>query len=336
MNVLTVDAALELARSAVSADAHELPVLVVDLRPESNTDTALLGDLPYVVVGLGAESDPGAGDVDVLVTDEDEASRIVGAVDAHPIAALVLVRQLRVVSGMSVEAGLVAESAAYSALLGGPEHAAWLAARGPARTAPDAEDERVRVTREDGVLRVGLTRASRRNAVDAAMQQAIVDALCVAVADPSLAVRVDGEGPCFSSGGDLDEFGTAADPASAHLLRVTRSPARLLAQLAGRTTVHVHGPCYGAGVEWAAFAGTVVAMPDATFTLPEVGMGLIPGAGGTVSVTRRIGRERTAWLALTGTTIDATTAQSWGLVDAVGGGNTWGGAELASHETEHP
>jgi enoyl-CoA hydratase/carnithine racemase len=44
-------------------------------------------------------------------------------------------------------------------------------------------------------------------------------------------------------------------------------------------------------------------------------MGLIPGAGGTVSLVRRIGRHRTAELALSGDTIDAATALRWGLVD---------------------
>jgi enoyl-CoA hydratase/carnithine racemase len=44
-------------------------------------------------------------------------------------------------------------------------------------------------------------------------------------------------------------------------------------------------------------------------------MGLIPGAGGTASIPRRIGRHRTAYLALTGIPLDATTAAAWGLVD---------------------
>jgi enoyl-CoA hydratase/carnithine racemase len=48
---------------------------------------------------------------------------------------------------------------------------------------------------------------------------------------------------------------------------------------------------------------------------PELALGLIPGAGGTVSVTRRIGRWRTAYLVLSGVTIDAATALGWGLVD---------------------
>jgi enoyl-CoA hydratase/carnithine racemase len=46
-------------------------------------------------------------------------------------------------------------------------------------------------------------------------------------------------------------------------------------------------------------------------------MGLIPGAGGTVSIRRRIGRQRTAWLALTGAVLDAATARTWGLIDEV-------------------
>jgi enoyl-CoA hydratase/carnithine racemase len=46
-------------------------------------------------------------------------------------------------------------------------------------------------------------------------------------------------------------------------------------------------------------------------------MGLVPGAGGTVSLPRRIGRQRTAWLALSGVRLDAATAHQWGLVDEI-------------------
>jgi enoyl-CoA hydratase/carnithine racemase len=67
----------------------------------------------------------------------------------------------------------------------------------------------------------------------------------------------------------------------------------------------------------AAYAGRIVAAPDAFFALPEVGMGLVPGAGGSVSVPRRIGRWRAAWLMLTGDRLPAATALRWGLVDEV-------------------
>ena len=130
-------------------------------------------------------------------------------------------------------------------------------------------------------------------------------------------VVLDGAGPSFCSGGDLAEFGARADPAAAHLIRLTRSPARLIHRLADRVEVRIHGQTLGGGIEMAAFAGRVVAAPDTRIALPEVALGLIPGAGGTVSLPRRIGRQRTAWLALTGDTIDAPTALDWGLIDAI-------------------
>jgi enoyl-CoA hydratase/carnithine racemase len=82
-------------------------------------------------------------------------------------------------------------------------------------------------------------------------------------------------------------------------------------------TARLHGACYGSGIELPAFADRVVAASDTRIALPELGLGLIPGAGGTVSLPRRIGRHRTAWLALSGAAIDATTALGWGLVDEV-------------------
>jgi enoyl-CoA hydratase/carnithine racemase len=80
-------------------------------------------------------------------------------------------------------------------------------------------------------------------------------------------------------------------------------------------TMDLHGGCIGAGIELAAFAGLVRATPDTLISLPEVQMGLIPGAGGTVSITRRVGRHRCAYLALSGCAISAQTALEWGLVD---------------------
>ena len=80
-------------------------------------------------------------------------------------------------------------------------------------------------------------------------------------------------------------------------------------------TAQVHGHCVGAGAELAAFCHRVIADPGTLFRLPEVSMGLVPGQGGTVSIPRRIGAQRSAWLALTGRPIDASTALEWGLVD---------------------
>ena len=172
------------------------------------------------------------------------------------------------------------------------------------------------VERDGPRLSITLNRPEVHNAYNAAMRDALCDALAIAVADDSIGeVQMLGAGPSFCSGGDLAEFGTFSDPVSAHLIRTTNSPALLLGCLADRVTAHMHGSCVGSGIELPAFAATVLADPASTFRLPEVAMGLIPGAGGTVSIPRRIGRMRTGWLALSGRPIDAATALAWGLVD---------------------
>jgi hypothetical protein len=216
-------------------------------------------------------------------------------------------------------AGVVTESLAYSTLQAGPEFARWLVERGPVRL-PDIADP-VLARRDDDTLHVTFNRPQRHNAFSTDARAALLEALTVAQLDPSVTgVVLSGNGPSFCSGGDLAEFGTFADPASAHLARTRHSPAlaldALTARLGRSCRAQVHGKVMGSGLEMAAFCGWVGAQGDSTFGLPELGLGLIPGAGGTVSVTRRIGRWRTAYLVLSGHTLDADTALSWGLVDA--------------------
>ncbi|GAB2964137.1 enoyl-CoA hydratase/isomerase family protein [Amycolatopsis acidiphila] len=245
-----------------------------------------------------------------------DAELLQAAAEANPRAALVLAQVLRA-DGLPVPAALDVESFAYSTLLGGPEFKRWLIKRGPRPLPPPARDP-VLVERAGGLLEITLNRPERRNAYGREVRDALVDALRLAVLDETVdRVLLRGAGPVFSAGGDLDEFGTTPDLATAHFVRTRGGAGRLLHQLADRVEVRLQGSCVGAGVELPAFAGTVTAHPDATFRLPEVGMGLVPGAGGTVSLPRRIGRWRTLYLALSGRALDAATAVRWGLVDAI-------------------
>ena len=217
--------------------------------------------------------------------------------------------------------GLVTESLAYSTLQAGPEFARWLSRRGPARVPESAEP--VAVERDGDILRIRFNRPERHNAFCTGTRAALLEALAVAQLDPSVAgIVLSGNGPSFCSGGDLAEFGTFDDPASAHLARTRHSPALVLDELTARLgracRAEVHGRVLGSGLEMAAFCGWVQAAPGCMFGLPELSLGLLPGAGGTVSVTRRIGRWRTAYLVLSGHTVDAQTALAWGLVDAIG------------------
>lgn len=303
------------------------PFLLVDLDREA---PHRMDSTDQVRVGFAAEPTEVGEDFDVLLTGVPEAPRpwvacadpfttgrrLGWLVGRRPAASVALVQVLRMGTALAPPERLVVESLAYSTLQGGADFEAWLAAA-PART-PRPADSPVRLRRQGDRLSVTLDRPRARNAMDAATRDALCEALRVAVADASIA-RVDlyGNGPSFCSGGDLSEFGTSRDPAQAHLVRVHRSPAALLQRCGARVTAHLHGACVGAGIELAAFANRVLAAPDTVIRLPEIEMGLIPGAGGTASLPVRIGRERTAYLALTGDPLTAEEALEWGLVDEV-------------------
>ncbi len=209
------------------------------------------------------------------------------------------------------------ESRVYSSLQAGPEFAAWRAAT-PIKPRQPNPEPAVLIERVGDELRVTLNRPERRNALGIEVRDGLLDAFAVAHADASLRVIVRGNGPSFCAGGDLDEFGSFPSPEEAHVIRLQTSIGAAIAAIADRVTFHIHGACYGSGIELPAFASRVIAAPDTTIALPEIGLGLIPGAGGTVSMTARIGVERMLRLGLSRQPIDAQTALAWGLVDAVG------------------
>jgi enoyl-CoA hydratase/carnithine racemase len=283
----------------------------------------VLARLPCPSVGLALAAPSPAGSrlasaFDVLVEREADLAPVRASAERCPLAAATLVQLLRHGRTLDLHERLVAESLAYSTLQAGPEFAAWRAARGGAPRREEGEGPAVRARREGARLRLTLHRPRKHNAFSAEMRDALAEGLVLALADDSIEeVVLDGEGPSFCGGGDLDEFGSFPDPATAHAVRSARSPARLLSLCAGRARAEVHGACIGAGCELPAFCRRVCARADAFFQLPEVGMGLVPGAGGTASLPSRIGRQRTAWLALSGSRIDAATALRWGLVDEI-------------------
>ena len=268
-------------------------------------------------------TDIDAGDRRVITVEsvaaalDDLAQRL----ERRPLAAAVCDDVLRAVDPAAPTlTGVITESLAYSTLQSGPEFARWLAERGPA-TMPGSATP-VQSDRDGDTLYIRFNRPQRHNAFSTEMRAALLEALTVARLDPSITgVVLTGNGPSFCSGGDLAEFGTFADPPSAHLARTRYSPAlsldELTRRLGRRCRAEVHGQVLGSGLEMAAYCGRVRAHPDAVLGLPELSIGLLPGAGGTVSITRRIGRWRTGYLVLSGRTIDAATALRWGPVDEV-------------------
>ncbi|MFF7943334.1 enoyl-CoA hydratase/isomerase family protein [Nocardia gamkensis] len=241
--------------------------------------------------------------------------------ERRPIAATICDDVLRAAQTTDVRTGLLTESLAYSTLQGGPEFRTWLRERGPAVIPPE-ESGPLEVVRSGHTVTIRFDRPQRHNAFDNRTRAALLDALAIARLDPSVrVVELGGNGPSFCSGGDLAEFGAFTDVADAHLARTRHSPALALHEVTERLgrdcRAVVHGRVLGSGLEMAAACGTVVADAGTEFGLPELNLGLLPGAGGTVSITRRIGRWRTGYLVLSGRTISTSTALAWGLVDAV-------------------
>jgi hypothetical protein len=314
-----------------------VPALVIDGREDDRAgeptglSTPPLQSAPCPVIALlPTDADETSWAADVSLTDgspdvallgagiDEAASLLADRAATNPTAAAMLARVLRLTPTLDVTAALEVESLAYSMLLAGSEFRHWLGERPEPRSRADEIDV-VRVERRGGVLYVTLNRPRLHNAFNAAIRDALVEAFTVAQLDWSVGtVEVAGNGPSFCSGGDLGEFGTADDPVLAHLVRTTRSVAASMNRLSDRLTVRVHGACVGAGVELPSFARRVLAREDATFRLPEVAMGLIPGAGGTVGLPGRIGPARTLLLALSGLTLSAADALRWGLVDSIG------------------
>ena len=259
---------------------------------------------------------------DVVVDTTTDADYIAQIVMNYPVASLVLTQHLRLIEKLDFEAALTAESFAYALLQGGGEFKNWLANKEtPAESYVSLSP--LSVTREAQHLNLRLNAPESHNEIDIHLRDALCEAFELASIDETIeTLSITAIGKSFSIGGAISEFGHVIDPATAHWIRSVRLPGRLLARLVWRDNpVHVqtylNGPAIGAGLELAAFAHELTAHPKAWTQLPEIRMGLIPGAGGTVSVSRRIGRHKTAYMVLTGKRIKAETAYKWGLIDNI-------------------
>jgi enoyl-CoA hydratase/carnithine racemase len=267
---------------------------------------------------VGAVPPEAAALVDTVVADLRAAQSLIANIRNKPLTAMTLVQVLRHNEAASINDGLLAESLAYATLQGGPEFGQFLRDRKPPPAPRTYDEPAVLCQRHDHQLAITLNRPDKRNAFSTAMRESLVEALQLLAQDKSISrAQIRGAGECFCVGGDLDEFGQFPDTATGHAIRSTRNAGRLISQLAERIECHVHRACIGAGIELPAFCHRIVASENTYFQLPEIKLGLVPGAGGTVSVLKRIGRHRTAWMGLSGKRVNANTALAWGLIDAI-------------------
>jgi len=168
----------------------------------------------------------------------------------------------------------------------------------------------VLIERQGGLLSLRLNRPEKKNAITRDMYQVMAEAL--ETLDPSVrVVMLSGIGGCFTAGNDIKDFLAAPPDSLSHptlrfIKALPKVPVPMVAQVAG--------PAIGIGTTMLLHCDLVVAATDAIFGLPFVKLGLVPEAGSSLLLPNLIGYQRAAAMLLLGETIDAATAERYGLI----------------------
>jgi 3-hydroxyacyl-CoA dehydrogenase len=162
----------------------------------------------------------------------------------------------------------------------------------------------------DGEIAVITVNSPPVNALSAPVRDGIAEGVTSAVADPEVkAIVLICAGRTFIAGADITEFGKPPRGTSLHqMIDVIESATKPV-------IAAIHGTALGGGLETALGAHYRVAVPSAKLGLPEVKLGLLPGAGGTQRLPRVVGAEAALKMVTSGNPIGAKAALDSGLVD---------------------
>jgi len=173
--------------------------------------------------------------------------------------------------------------------------------------------------KKDGVAYVILNRPQALNVYNVQMRDDLYQILSAIRDDSEVRAGIfKGAGEkAFCAGADLSEFLTAPSPVAARQVRFERDVWGLFLSIPQPLIAAVHGYVLGSGIEIALCCDIRIASEDAQFGLPEVGLGIIPAAGGTQTLPRTVGRGKALEMLLTNRRISAEEAYQIGLVNQV-------------------
>jgi enoyl-CoA hydratase/carnithine racemase len=179
--------------------------------------------------------------------------------------------------------------------------------------------ETILYEKKESIAYVMLNRPHALNAYNVQMRDDLYEVLRAIKDDDEVrVVIVRGAGEkAFCAGADLKEFLTAPSATEARQIRFRRDLWKLFLSIPQPLIAAVHGYVLGSGMEIAACCDIRIASEDAVFGLPEVGLGIIPGAGGTQTIPRLIGAARSLEMLLTNRWIPADEAYRFGLVNRI-------------------
>jgi enoyl-CoA hydratase/carnithine racemase len=184
-----------------------------------------------------------------------------------------------------------------------------------------ADEQGVDVRREDAVAIVTLRREAKLNALSAELEERLGTAITSAEVRKSRCVVFTGGPRAFSAGADVTEFRDADAASVLAYYDATGGVYERIARLPQPTVAAISGYCLGGGLELALATDIRVADATATFGLPEVGLGIIPGSGGILRLTRAIGPARAKELILRGRRFEGGEAYVLGLVSVLAEGD---------------
>jgi len=165
---------------------------------------------------------------------------------------------------------------------------------------------------EEGVALVRLNRPEAKNALNLALRRRIHDAFTELGEEESVrAIVLTGNADAFAAGADLTEIATLG-PIDV-LRRATHRLSRPLAECPVPVIAAINGFALGGGLEIALMCDVIVVGEGARLGLPEIRVGVMPGAGGTQRLTRLVGKHRAMLMALTAEIIDGAEALRLGL-----------------------
>jgi enoyl-CoA hydratase len=173
--------------------------------------------------------------------------------------------------------------------------------------------------KREGIGYLTLNRPEALNAYNMQMRDDLYEVLqAVRDDDEVRVVIVKGAGEkAFCAGADLREFLTAPPPVAARKVRFARDVWKLFLSIPQPMIAALHGFVLGSGIEIALCCDIRIASPETKFGLPEMGLGIIPAAGGTQTLPRTIGRSRALEMLLTNRWIGADEAYLFGLVNRI-------------------
>lgn len=173
--------------------------------------------------------------------------------------------------------------------------------------------------KREGIAHVTLNRPKSLNVYNIRMRDDLYQVLGAIKEDTDIRVAIfKGAGEkAFCAGADLNEFLTAPPPVMARQVRFQRDIWRLFLNLPQPLIAAVQGYALGSGVEIALCCDIRIGSEDVRFALPEVGLGIIPAAGGTQTLPRIIGRSKALEILLTNPWVDAEEAYRIGLINQV-------------------